>query len=165
MKQTALKLNEIKLVGVTCRTNNNLEMDPSTAQIGATLQTYFGENLPATLANRKNPGITYCVYTEYESDATGDYTFLVGEEVTSLENIPDGLTPLTIPAQHYTKFTTQEGVMPMVCISAWQKIWGMAAREMGGDRNYIADFEIYDTRAQDPEKTILDIFIGLKDLQ
>ncbi|AIK97083.1 GyrI-like domain-containing protein [Candidatus Odyssella acanthamoebae] len=162
MKQTAIKLNEMKLVGITCRTNNNLEMDPSTAQIGATLQAYFGENLPATLVNRKNPGTTYCVYTDYESDVTGDYTYFVGEEITSLDTIPNGLVALTIPAQHYTKFTTKAGSMPMICISAWQKIWAMSPREVGGERNYVADFEIYDNRALDPQNTILDIYIGLK---
>ena len=163
MKQTATQLKEIKLFGITCRTNNNLEMDPSTAQIGATLQKYFEENLATTLVNRKSPGTTYCVYTEYESDATGDYTYFVGEEVNSLDTVPEGMMALTIPPQHYTKFTTKAGSMPMVCISAWQEIWGMSSKELGEQRAYKADFEIYDNRAADPHAAILDIYIGIKE--
>ncbi|MBW8309588.1 MAG: GyrI-like domain-containing protein [Candidatus Paracaedibacteraceae bacterium] len=163
MKQKMTQLNEIKLVGITCRTNNSLEMDPETAQIGTTLQKYFSENLAAKLTNRKNPGTTYCVYTEYESDVTGDYTYFIGEEVNSLEALPEGMFALTIPTQNYTKFTTKAGSMPMVCISAWQEIWAMSPQDLGGQRAYAADFEIYDNRAVDPRKTILDIYIGLKE--
>jgi predicted transcriptional regulator YdeE len=38
-----------------------------------------------------------------------------------------------------------------------------APQELGGDRRYATDFEIYDQRAQDPNNTILDIYIGLKE--
>ncbi len=38
----------------------------------------------------------------------------------------------------------------------------MTAEELGGERNYITDFEIYDERANDPQNTVLDIYIGIK---
>ena len=74
MQKQLIELPTIKLVGITVRTNNALEMHPSTAKIGATIQQYFQNALPAKITHRKNPGVTYCVYTEYESDVTGDYT-------------------------------------------------------------------------------------------
>ena len=52
--------------------------------------------------------------------------------------------------------------MPAVLIQAWQSIWNMSERDMGGKRTYRVDFEMYDERAQDPQNTVLDIFIGIE---
>jgi predicted transcriptional regulator YdeE len=47
-------------------------------------------------------------------------------------------------------------------MNAWQQIWKMSSDDFGGDRAYIADFEVYDQRARDPSNTSLDIYIGIK---
>lgn len=70
---------------------------------------------------------------------------------------------LTIPKSNYQKFTTEPGKMPDVVISAWQKIWAMKEDDFGGKRKYIADFEVYDQRASDPNNTVIDIYIGIED--
>lgn len=162
MEKTHVTLDDIKLVGLTCRISNKLELDPSTAKIGQTLTDYFQNGLSKTISNRKNPGVTYCVYTNYESDWTGHYTYLIGEEVTSFSDVPQNLSQIIIPAQHYAKFTSVPGVMPKVCIEMWQKIWNMTVKDFGNERAYLVDFEIYDDRAVDPMNTILDIYIGLR---
>ena len=164
MQKTLVKRPEIKLIGITCRTQNSAEMDPTTAKIGPTIQHYFQNTLPSKIPNPKKPSITYCVYTEYESDFTGAYTYFIGEEVTSLDDVPEGFSSLIIPAQNYVVFTNQPGAMPAVCIDMWQKIWTMTAADFGGERAYRADFEIYDQRASDPHNTVLDIFIGLREM-
>lgn len=51
--------------------------------------------------------------------------------------------------------------MPEVIINAWQQIWKMSVNDFGGERAYIADFEVYDQRASDPANTCLDIYIGI----
>ena len=38
----------------------------------------------------------------------------------------------------------------------------MSSNDFGGERTYVADFEIYDQRAVDPANTSLDIYIGIK---
>ena len=38
----------------------------------------------------------------------------------------------------------------------------MSSSEIGGDRGYITDFEVYDERARDHQNVTLDIYIGLK---
>lgn len=157
-----IKLPEIKLLGITARTNNALEMDPSTAKIGTTIRSYLSEQSYEKISHRKNPGLTYCAYTNYESDMNGDYTYFIGEEVLEFSNAPEGLTQLTIPAQSYAKFTSDVGPMPNVCINLWQKIWKMSPAELGAVRRYHTDFELYDERARDPNKTELDIFIGIQ---
>lgn len=161
MQRVITKLPEIKLVGIKCRTNNLSEQDPTNAKIGATIQKYFQSSIANKIVNRLNPNTTYCVYSEYDSDHNGDYTYFVGEEVAAFSAIPQEMFELSIPAQDYIKFTNGPGVMPDVCISVWQKIWHMTLKDFGGTRSYLADFEVYDSRATDPTNTTLDVYVGI----
>ena len=162
MKKSMIELSEIKLVGITVRTNLQTEMDPSRAKIGQTIQAYFQDGIAQNINDRKNPGRTFCVYTDYESDFTGDYTYFIGEEVKFEGDSMEGFSSIIIPAQNYAKFTSKPGIMPEVCIDMWQNIWKMKSGELGGKRAYLADFEVYDKRALDPSKTVLDIYVGVK---
>jgi predicted transcriptional regulator YdeE len=162
MQKDLINLGEMKLAGLQVRTNNKNEMNPSSAKIEPLVQQYFQQQVSGKIQNRKNPDKTFCAYSNYESDYRGDYDFFIGEQVTSFDNLAEDLITLTIPAQKYARLTTGSGTMPMIAINAWQKIWQMAPRELGGDRRYATDFEIYDERAQDPNNTILDIYIGIK---
>lgn len=161
MEKTIVSLPEIKLIGITARTSNAHEMDPMQAKIGSTMQRYFQDQLPDKISHRKNPAKTFCVYTEYESDFTGNYTYFIGEEVTSFADGPSEFQTLMINPQTYAKFTTLPGVMPNVVIEGWQKIWQMSAQDFGNPRKYHADFEVYDVRATNPSSAIVDIYIGL----
>ncbi len=164
MQKTQAQLPEIKLIGITCRTNNAniFSTDPSKNILAATVQKYFHNGLNAKIPNRQKPGTTYCVYTNYESDFTGDYTYFIGEEVANFNGIETGFETLTIPNQSYVKFTNRPGPMPDVCINMWKDIWKMKPSELGSERAYIADFEVYDERSQDHSNVVLDIYIGVK---
>ena len=162
MQKIMIQQPEFILVGITVRTNNMNEANPSTAKISPTVQKYFHNALANTISNRKTPGNTYCVYTDYESDASGEYTYFIGEAVTDISNMTDGLTQLIIPAQTYAKFTNGPAPMPEVCINAWHDIWNMTSSDLGGQRSYIADFELYDERARDHQRVELDIYIGIQ---
>ena len=74
--------------------------------------------------------------------------------MTSFENIDKEFSTLTIPVQTYAKFTSDPDQMPKVVIDMWQKIWHMDAAMLGGERAYIADFEIYDERSSDAHNAI-----------
>jgi predicted transcriptional regulator YdeE len=162
MKTTTTQLAEMKLVGIATRTSNAAEMNPITAKIAVQIQKYLQQQLSSKIIQRKKPGTTYCVYTDYQSDYNGEYTYFVGEEVESFENLPEGFVQLTIPKQTYVKFTNGPGVMPFVCIQVWQKIWQMGDSGLGGPREYLADFEVYDERAMDPKNAVLDVYLGIK---
>jgi predicted transcriptional regulator YdeE len=162
VKQTQTSLKEMKLIGITARTNNANEINPTLAKISPTVQKYFFGGLPSQIPNRLKPQTTYCAFTDYESDTTGDYTYFIGEEVSSFEDVPEGFQTLTIPPQAYAKFTTEAGPMPDVVIGAWQKIWQMTPQDLGGSRGFRTDFEIYDERAADPQNVTFDLYIGIK---
>jgi predicted transcriptional regulator YdeE len=134
MKKELVSKPEIKLVGLTVRTNNKNEMNPQTSKIGKLAGRFWNQNIASQISNLKNPGVTLSVYTEYESNEHGDYTYFIGEEVSSFENIPSELQRLTIPAAKYQKFTTSPGKMPEVVINAWQQIWKMTADDFDGNR-------------------------------
>ncbi|MBM3632157.1 MAG: AraC family transcriptional regulator [Alphaproteobacteria bacterium] len=164
MQKNNERLNEIKLVGITTRTNNAhlFKADPETNKVAATVQKYFHQGLAQNILHRKRPGTTYCAYTEYESDLNGDFTYFIGEEVVSFDNVPEGFKTLIIPSQDYLKLTNSPGPMPDVCINSWKNVWQMSPQELGGQRAYQTDFELYDERASDHQNVILDLYIGLK---
>lgn len=162
MKKEASKQEEIKLVGLKVRTNNKNELGSLEGKIFPCVQQYFHQQLFNKIPNRKNPGTTLCVYTEYESDHKGDYTYFIGEAVDSFDGVPEDLQTLIIPTQNYIKFTTEPGAMPGVLTEAWTSILGMSPKELGGKRAYRADFELYDERAADHSNIVLDIYIGIE---
>lgn len=163
MKKEITTTPEMKLAGLSVRTNNKDEMNPEIAKIGNLVGEYFNENIAGKIPNRKNTdGLTIAAYTDYESNEHGNYTYFIGEEITSFENIPPVLQAITIPAGKYQKLSTPPGQMPQVVINAWQEIWKMSPKDLGGKRRYQTDFEIYDERAADPENTIVDIYIGIE---
>jgi predicted transcriptional regulator YdeE len=163
MQKAITILPEIKLVGITTRTNNAhiFESDPASNKIATTVQKYFHNALAEMIHDRKSPATTFCVYTNYESDVNGEYTYFIGEVVNSFDKVDKGFETLIIPAQRYAKFTNQPGPMPAACIEMWQKIWQMSSSDLGGERSYIADFEVYDERSIDHNNVTLDIYIGL----
>jgi predicted transcriptional regulator YdeE len=162
MKKEIVDKPEMTIVGLKTRTSNVAEFDPKTARIGPILGEYFQENFPEKIENRKNPGVTLSIFTQYESDHQGEYMYYLGEEVSAAENLSSSLETMTIPAQKYVKFTTNSGAMPDIEISAWRKIWEMSSSDFDGQRSYIADFTVYDQRAQDLSNAVVDIYIGIK---
>ncbi|HJD60248.1 MAG TPA: GyrI-like domain-containing protein [Rickettsia endosymbiont of Omalisus fontisbellaquei] len=163
MNKVIIQLSEIKLVGITARTSNTAEMNADTAKIEATMHRFFADKLQDKILNRKTPEKVFAVYTNYESDATGEYTYFLGVEVTSFENIDKEFSTLTIPMQTYAKFTSTPDQMPKVVIDMWQKIWKMDTAMLEGERAYVADFEIYDERSSDSNNAVIDIYIGILD--
>lgn len=161
MQKIVASLPEFTLIGITARTNNAAELGGN-GKIVPCLRRYFGDQLFERIPARKKPSTTFCVYTRYESDHTGDYTYFIGEEVTSTHDVPEGMEALIIPAQRYVKFTNGPGPMPEVVQEPWFKIWQMNDDDFGSKRRYIADFEVYDERAANPLRTVVDIYVGVE---
>lgn len=151
-----------KLVGIAVRTNNTDEMNQEKSKIASTVHNYFSNQLFERINYRVKPMVTYSAYSDYESDYTGNYTYFIGEEVENFDDIPEGFSKLVIPVGEYRIFETAKGPMPKVVIDLWQKIWQMSENDLGGQRKYAVDFEIYDERSADPQNAIIDIYIGIK---
>lgn len=164
MQKETITLEEFKIVGLKTRTSNDLERNKETCRIPGIVQTFWTEQIPDEIPDRKNIGVVISAYANYESDYQGSYDYILGEEVWDDNDLPSSLSSLSIPQGLYVKLTVGPGPMPQVVIDAWHKIWQMSPSELGGIRSYKVDFELYDERAQDPQNTITDIYIGLSSL-
>ena len=163
MKKKKDFLPEITLIGLTVRTNNKNEMDSSKSKIGDLAAYFWSQNIANNIKNRLNPGVTYCAYTDFENDENGEYTYFIGESVESLTDQDLSLfSTVSVPAGNFMKFTTEPGPMPGVVIDAWKNIWKMKQHEFEGNRSYIVDYEVYDSKAADLTNAVVDIYIGLE---
>ncbi len=106
----------------------------------------------------------YAVYTDYASDANGQYTLVLGAKVRPLPNptLPEGMVVKTVPAGQYAVFTSERGPVAKVVVDAWKQIWSDYQSPANGERAYRADFELYDQRAADPNNAQVEIYIGVK---
>lgn len=163
MKHVVIEKPEIRLVGICVRTNNKQEVNKMDGKIFPLVQKYFHEALAEKILHRKHPGTTLCAYTDYASDEHGDYTYYIGEEVSFFdEKLPKDFKTLIIPKQTYARFTTDPAPMPDVLLNVWKTVWNSTPKDLGGKRTYAVDFELYDERAADHQKIVLDLYIAIK---
>lgn len=147
-----------KFAGTSARTTNAAEMTGQ-GVIGAQWERFYKNQLLHKIANRKNDTIL-AVYSDYESDETGSYTYALGAEITEdRQHESDQLRSFAIPDQQYVVFTSRRGPIPDVVVETWQEIWGWSKHH---ERAFVADFEVYDERAQDPANSQVDIYISVK---
>lgn len=150
----------INLVGLKIKTSNALESNATTAVIGKTISKYY-----SLIGNNQPQGLMYSVYTDYETDHTGYYTYFWGHEALANQEISsDEFETLQIPAQTYFHYKTDAGTMPDIIINAWQSIWKSEKDRMilGKKRNYQADFEVYGESQAHDGSVIVDIYIGIE---
>ena len=160
MTEQICHLPRMKLVGIQGRTNNKTEMTAD-GIIPKLWQSFYTSVDPQSLKNLKNPGQVLAIYKDYESDHTGDYNLFIGFEVSEFEALPSHLMACEIPEQKYVQFTSTKGKFPDVVIELWQKIWSLQKPNLGAERAYKADIEVYDSRAHDPMNAQIDILISI----
>ena len=150
MPNLEICLAEIPLIGIEARTNNK-----STADVSELWQKFYANDIQDHTPNCIDTRI-FVLYSNYETDHTGDFNSLIGSPVGDLKNIPQGMVGRLIPAQKYC-IKRAEGSLPSAVIEAWEMIWCSDIK-----RTFKFDFELYDDRAQDPHNAEVDIFIAVK---
>jgi predicted transcriptional regulator YdeE len=132
--------NEKFFIGLELRTNN----EECSLAMPAHKDRFFKENILSKIPN-KIDGNILALYTDYEGDYTKPYSWILGCEVSSLDEVPEGLIGKVIPESKYAVFTTQ-GEFPHGLVAVWQDIW-----KSGLQRLYTSDFEVYQ-RDFDPQR-------------
>jgi len=155
-----VNLPKFSIIGIAIRTNNAKEMSGE-GIIADQWERVMAGGIIEQIPNRADANII-AMYTDYESDANGEYTFLIGAKVTSIDSIPEGMIAQQVPSSRYAVFTSEKGPVWKVVPEVWQKIWSTPASEMGGERANVADFEIYDERAADPQNAVVEVWVGIK---
>lgn len=133
--------NKKLFIGLELRTHNN----ECSVTMPMHKEKFFRENIPAKIPNKINGNIL-ALYTDYEGDYTKPYSWILGCEVSSLDDVPTGLVGKVIPESDYAVFTTQ-GSFPQGLITVWQNVWQSQLH-----RSYTSDFEVYRSDF-DPEKS------------
>ena len=147
------------VAGYLVRTNNASEASGE-SKIGPLWQRFMQENLAARIPNRADESFTV-VYSNYASDETGAYDYLLGARVTSVDRLPAEMTWRKVEPATYAVLLTDKGQMPGVLQAAWDHIWHMSAGELGGKRAFVTDYEIYDKRTENSRNAQVEIHIGL----
>ena len=113
-------------------------MNPNTGKI-ATLWQRFDSAVPV---DYKNGERVYSVYSDYESDYTGDFNVLAGFDGASFP-AEANLQKVAIPAAKYLVFK-RKGDMPQIAMDAWTDVWSYFSQEAPEhQRLYTTDFEFY----------------------
>lgn len=144
-----------KIIGLTIRTTN--QNNQAQQDLGKLWEQFFVENISDKIPNKRS-GDILSVYTDYESDYTEAYTTIIGVPVTTLENIPEGLTGREFPAENFQQFTAK-GAMPGAVANTWISIW---AKDETLNRKYSYDFEVYGEKSQNGDQSEVEIFIAIK---
>lgn len=145
-------LGEFLVAGISIRTTN--KNGQSQKDIGELWGRFMSENIAQKISN-KISGNLYCIYTDYESDFMGEYTTILGFDVGSVENLPDGLIVKTIPASTYRLYKSQ-GELPGSVVNTWKQIW-----ESDMKRKYLADFDIYPPDAFSSPNPVVETYLSV----
>lgn len=139
------------VVGITRRTRNAEAQD----SIPGCWREFLAQNAPAKIPHRAVPPVMYAVYSDYEKDWTGMYSYLLGCGVTRTGVVPAGMEARHIPPQTYAVFRAK-GRMPDEITGVWANIW---ASEL--PRTYTYDFELYDQRFTRPSAKEAEIWVAV----
>lgn len=154
IKPRLVQRDEMLVMGVEVCTSNLREMNPATAEIPRLWNHFTEEQLWLDIPAPINPHIRYVVYTDYTSDHPGEYAVIIATEVSRIDNPPESMVGLTIPAGQYLVFSAV-GTIPTSLIQTRRQIWDYFAASSRHQRAFTTDFECY-------EREQVNIYIAIR---
>jgi predicted transcriptional regulator YdeE len=122
------------IIGISTIATNNPE---GFNKIGELWNNFFQSSIAEQLSNKISPNI-FSVYSDYENGYKGNYKITIGYAVTDINDIPEGLKSITIPAGKYRTYLTKSPA-PEDILATWQEIWTLDPEQF--PRTFIADFQ------------------------
>ena len=148
-------MKALKIIGIATQTSNN--EGQAIEDLGKLWAQFFGDNIIAKVPNAISSNI-YSVYTDYESDFRGKYTTIIGLEVSTLDEIPEGMIGREFQSQIFKKYIAK-GELHEAVGKTWAEIWN---DDEILNRTYIYDYELYTEKAQNPADAEIEIYIGVR---
>ncbi|MEN7550031.1 GyrI-like domain-containing protein [Rapidithrix thailandica] len=149
-----VNIEPFNIIGISIRTTN--ENGQANKDIAELWQKFMSGEILTKIPNKVDNEI-YSLYTDYDSDHTKPYTAILGCKVESLDNIPNGMVGKSLTGGGYIKTSAKGDLTQGLIVHHWSKIF-----EMDWDRTYIADFEIFGEKAQNPSEAEVDFYVGVK---
>ena len=137
-----MTIDSFSVSGPNVRTNNASEAGGAGKLAG--LWTSYYESHPPSSER------VYGVYSDYESDASGDYTVTAGTRTSSA-----GDAVVVVKPGSYLVFPAT-GQMPGAIVDAWKAVWAFFSQDQPYERAFETDFEQYDG------PTSAAIYIGVR---
>ena len=153
--ENIIQVDSFKLAGIKVRTTN--KSGKAQKDINDLWGRFFSEKIQEKIKFKLNDNI-YSVYTDYETDHSGEYTAFIGCSVSSFEKLPDGLSGIQINGGTYRGYIAT-GKLPEAVIKTWTEIW---RQDDELNRAYVADFEVYDFNSKDPDNPEVEIYLSVK---
>ena len=149
-----VKIEPFKIIGISVRTTN--ENGRAAKEIAELWGKFMSVNISDAIPN-KIDNTVYSIYTDYESDHTKPYTAILGCKVENFDTIPDGMIGKSFDGGNYVKLSAKGDLTKGLIVNKWSQIW-----EMGLERLFTADFEVFGEKAQNPLNAEIDFLIAVK---
>lgn len=146
-----------EVVGIETRTSNAREMTAD-GSIPKMWGRVMGEGLLDEIPDRIGPEVI-ALYTDYQSDKDGEYTYVLGAKVSSAGQLPQSLVAHTVPAGEYSVFAAEGKLAPDAVVALWRQVWGLETSHQIS-RSYRTDYEVHHGSPQGEIK--VEIYIGIK---
>lgn len=111
-------IEPFEIIGISTRTSNT--SGNAAADLGALWGRFFEEQIGSKLTGKVSEDI-FAIYTDYQSDYTGEYTCLIGYQVGSIANAEEVLVAREFDGGKYIKFVAA-GKMPEAVVQTWHFI-------------------------------------------
>jgi predicted transcriptional regulator YdeE len=147
------------VVGFSIRTTNQKEAGGN-GEIPQIWQRAMQQGLLENIPHRADNNFTV-VYTDYTSDQNSDYTYVLGVRVSAVDKVPEGMVAVPVPAGRYAIVESETGPLPQIMPKLWQSIWAMSPKELGGERAFKADYEVY-PESFNWQDAQVEVHLGLK---
>jgi predicted transcriptional regulator YdeE len=152
MQPKLVELQPFTLSGISIRTSNSAQALSSGETIGGLWQRFIGQGIADRVPDKLPDSPLYGVYSDYESDANGQFTATVAVAVSAATTAFD---TIEVGGGRYLVFEAR-GAIPQSVIEAWGKIWPFFEASQEWKRRFAVDFEIY----RNPD--MVEIYIGVE---
>lgn len=100
-------MNELKIIGIETETSSKRKNVAS--DMARLWKRFYNEGTSHNIPNKKSDKI-YAIYENNPSGSPGKNKAIIGQEVSTLDHIPEGLTGKTFDKTAYLKFVTTEKI-------------------------------------------------------
>lgn len=129
------------IVGISIQTTNSEAAETIPAHWGRFMSEQVASKIPNVAS-----GSVFAVYTNFENEGEnneGQYTFLIGMEVSDSTQIPEGMDSVVISESNYYAFDVESN-KPENVFKTWMEIWS----NENLNNAYVSDYEEYSTTGQ-----------------
>lgn len=148
---TIIQQPSLIVLGIECRTSNSAT---GSSDISKHWERFYRENVINQISNKISQEIL-ALYCDYERDHTQPYSLVIGCQISSLNEIPEGMVVKFLPASSYAVFRSV-GEHPKSLIETWGKIWKMDLK-----RTYTGDYEVYGSKFFSGAPKEVEIYVAI----